>query len=322
MLTSSQESLDKNQLLFDVWNGRIPKRVPLLPFFGIDVALEYAGIQSNNRDLNAQEVLNAAEYLSGTIKSDILPIAFLSSTETQRFGYPDNRKIRCFSELPEYNEIAAKHKKATVPFCGFAATVPLACMHNRYSEERSHERSVVKSGSNSEYNDYDILLKKCCFNGMENGTKHHRIALFPILSDGTDITAFEKIYWPNFQSFCNELDSNGYGISLILDADWENYTDFLLDLPENTQIKFRTADAKSIKSKLGAKHILCGLYPAELLQSRGRQECCDKAKQLLDMLAPGGKYSFGLNRVIHKCDEINFDNLNAVLETAERYGKY
>ena len=90
MLTSSQESLDKNQLLFDVWNGRIPKRVPLLPFFGIDVALEYAGIQSNNRDLNAQEVLNAAEYLSGTIKSDILPIAFLSSTETQRFGYPDN----------------------------------------------------------------------------------------------------------------------------------------------------------------------------------------------------------------------------------------
>ena len=322
MRTSSQESIDKNQLLFDVWDGRIPKRVPLLPFFGIDVALEYAGIQTENRNLKAQEILNAAEYLSGAIKSDILPIAFLSSMDTQRFAYPDLGKIRCFSELCEYNEIAAKHKKATVPFCGFAATVPLECMHDGYSAKNAYGHNAVKSDSDFECNNYDALLRKCCFNGMGNGTKYDRIALFPILSGEVNITEFENVYWPNFQSFCNDLDFNGYGISLILDAVWENYTDFLLDLPENTQIKFRTADAKLIKSKLGARHILCGLYPAELLQSGNQQECCDKAKQLLDILAPGGRYSFGLNRIIHKCGEIHFDNLNAVLETAERYGKY
>ena len=125
MRIAPQESLDKNQLLFDIWDGLIPRRVPLLPFIGHEAMLEYAGVCKNSYS-SAKALLNAAEYLSGAIRSDIIPTVFFSSPSEHGIRNSGFTQIRCFSDQPEFCEIAARHKKATMPFCGFASAFPLA----------------------------------------------------------------------------------------------------------------------------------------------------------------------------------------------------
>lgn len=310
----SQESLDKTQLLCDVWDGTTPKRVPLIPFFGMNFALEYAGYDPN-RNIGTEELLGAAECIAGEIKSDIVPTVFLSFPRRPH-SVCGQETIRCFSDLPEYTEIAVKYQKAAVPICGFASMFPSDGLIRDLQKEKSADNRMPDSVNQNK------LVEQCCFKGKKSGTKHDRITILPQVPLFSDIQTFEQQYWPLLHSFCEELDENGYGISLILDHPWEQFTDCLFDLPAKTQMKFCEADAVTVKQKLGNKHILWGGYPTDILRKSSKENCCDKAKELLDILAPGGGYLFSFNNIIDKYSDINMEHLDAVLDTVMRYGKY
>ncbi|MPN53400.1 hypothetical protein SDC9_201064 [bioreactor metagenome] len=47
-----------------------------------------------------------------------------------------------------------------------------------------------------------------------------------------------------------------------------------------------------------------------------------KAKELIDILAPGGQYIFALDKNLLKARDINPENLKAVLNFVKEYGKY
>ena len=135
---------------------------------------------------------------------------------------------------------------------------------------------------------------------------------------------FAKFYWPSFKKLCDALHEAGQGILIFVEADWTRLIDYLYDLPENTVMRMEFGDPKVFKEKLGKKHILNGFYPVTLLQTGTKEQCIDKAKELLDTLAPGGKYWFGTDKSLLATDKEGkiARNFEAVLNYVHENGKY
>jgi hypothetical protein len=133
---------------------------------------------------------------------------------------------------------------------------------------------------------------------------------------------FAKLWWPSFLRMCNELASMGIQTDTFCEDNWDRYLDYVYELPANTLIKFEYGDPKRIKEKLGKKHILTGLYPLALLQSGVKEQCVDKAKELIDIMAPGGKYIFSFDKVIITANSCKLENLIAVTEYIRDNTKY
>ena len=58
------------------------------------------------------------------------------------------------------------------------------------------------------------------------------------------------------------------------------------------------------------------------LQTATEKECVDKAKELIDILAPGGGFIFNTDKSLYSLAGPIADNLKAVIETVRTYGVY
>lgn len=158
---------------------------------------------------------------------------------------------------------------------------------------------------------YPILFKK----GMPTVVNQYSRVMYPLhMPTFMREKDFAKMWWPTFYQMCTEYASLGVSNTLWCEDNWMRYLDYLYELPTNTMLIFEYGDPKVIKEKLGKKHIITGLYPITLLKTGTKQQCIDKAKELIDILAPGGKYIFALDKIIITNDSINLDNLIAVTE--------
>ncbi|MFZ7132135.1 MAG: uroporphyrinogen decarboxylase family protein [Eubacteriales bacterium] len=133
---------------------------------------------------------------------------------------------------------------------------------------------------------------------------------------------FEKYYWPTFHKICHICAERGQAMQIFCEDDWTRYLDELSDLPQGTRLFMEYGDPQKFKDKLGKKMILGGFYPLTLLKMGTQQQCIDKAKELLDILAPGGNYFFRFDKGALNLSDINTDNYVAVMEYVLENGKY
>lgn len=133
---------------------------------------------------------------------------------------------------------------------------------------------------------------------------------------------FEKFYWPSFKAFVEGLDAAGAGTNIFVEEDYSKYIDYLADLPAGQYLMVEYGDAKFFKEKLEDRHILSGFYPVSLLKTGTKKECIDKAQELIDILAPGGNYIFAFDKSIIRLDDVNVDNLKAVLTYVKENAVY
>ncbi len=133
---------------------------------------------------------------------------------------------------------------------------------------------------------------------------------------------FEKFYYPTFSKLIHATAENGQAFKIFCEDDWTRYFDHLQDLPQGTRLIFEYGDPKLAKEKLGKKHILSGFYPITLLKTGTKEQCVDKAKELIDILAPGGNYYFNFDKTILTLNSINLENLYAVIDYVHENGKY
>ncbi len=124
----------------------------------------------------------------------------------------------------------------------------------------------------------------------------------------------EELWWPSFVKMVEHYAALGFPCRLFCEQDWTRYTDILTELPVNTVLWFEYGDAKLIKDKLGKRFILQGFYPLTAVKSKGKQEVIELAKEYMDILAPGGKYIFGLDKIPLSEKELNMENLCALTE--------
>lgn len=133
---------------------------------------------------------------------------------------------------------------------------------------------------------------------------------------------FDRFYWPSFKKLVEGLAEKGMRSYLFVEQDWMRYVDYLAELPAGTVMTFEYGDPKLVKEKLGDKHIISGFYPLSLLKTGTKQQCIDKAKELIDILAPGGRYYFTFDKVIITLDSTNVENTRAVLEYVAENANY
>ncbi len=125
---------------------------------------------------------------------------------------------------------------------------------------------------------------------------------------------FDKFYWPNFAKLCHIAGERGMHMYIFCEGDWMRFLDHLYDLPAGCQFAFEYGDPKPIKDKLGKKHIVGGFYPVTLLRNGTKEQCLDKAKELIDILAPGGNYMWSYDKQALSLADINIENYIAVQE--------
>ena len=133
---------------------------------------------------------------------------------------------------------------------------------------------------------------------------------------------FDKFYWPKFNEIVHISAEAGKATTIFCEGDWTRFIDELQDLPMGTRMFMEYGDPKEFKDRLGKKMVLGGFYPLTLYKNGTKQQCVDKAKELLDVLAPGGNYFFRNDKVCLDTFDMNPENYTAVMDYIFENAKY
>jgi hypothetical protein len=134
---------------------------------------------------------------------------------------------------------------------------------------------------------------------------------------------FETLYWPSFKRLVTDLvEKDGYTIQVFFEKNWTRYHDYLQDLPKGVIAHFEEDDLGVVKEKLGKKLCIMGNFPINMLKLSTKQQCIDKAKEIIDKAASGGGYIFTMDKSILTLSDAKPENLIAVSEFVHKYGVY
>lgn len=133
---------------------------------------------------------------------------------------------------------------------------------------------------------------------------------------------FERFYWPTFKKLVEELVKTNTNVSIFLEHDFTRFLDYIRELPAGCQLMAEFGDPKVFKEKLGDKFILTGFYPLAMLKTGTLDEIQDKAKEIIDILAPGGRYIFSLDKSILRVSDVEIDKYQALLRFVKEYAVY
>ncbi|MCG1025844.1 MULTISPECIES: uroporphyrinogen decarboxylase family protein [Dehalobacter] len=135
---------------------------------------------------------------------------------------------------------------------------------------------------------------------------------------------FEKFYFPFMSKFVDEVSvKRGYKIFFFMENNWMPYLDILQGLPDGNIIGlFENGDLKKIKDSIGNKFCIVGGMPIDLLRLGTVEKCLDKAKECLQLYAPGGNYIFSTDKNLVSLNDAKPENLAAVCQYIHENGKY
>ena len=378
---------ERQQLFSDVYNNKIPRRVPVNVSLSLDVVSGYQGISRKDALWNPSLVEDAADQLARRIETDVCVFggnprypsqsqamgsinSVMSSTglmqhpnvvgllenEYDRFiedPYACMWEVilpRLYRELSGVNgerrlfalyqgmqakgedlaKIGAVNQKLTQQYGYYTApygvnAAAYACMDFITDNIRSfsgisfdirRRPGKVAAAAEAVY-PFNYLVGKPAVPHAEGA------CFFPLhMPTFMREKDFVKLWWPTFFRQAVDYASLGVHTRAFCEDDWMRYLDYIQELPTDTRLQFEYGDAKLIKERLGKKFILTGLFPLGTITQCSRQECIDRTKAFLDVMAPGGKFIFGFDKSPLVFADVNIDNLAAVCETVKEYGVY
>ncbi|MDO4289034.1 MAG: uroporphyrinogen decarboxylase family protein [Eubacterium sp.] len=379
-----QQTLANNKIFEDVFDGKIPSRVPILVNMDNAFCLEYAGYNLHNEQYSIEKTLEAVDITTRDFAADttlgitirlpqLYKILGAKNFKMGADGFLQHPEVRGM-EVEDYDDFIKDPMKTlwdtilpriyeNLKLPGFAGQKVLAQAFftfasnmgaireggKRIAEKYGLSTYTMASAASAEPLDTlsdqlrsfsgiskdirrcpdkviaacEALLPLCLKAGLSPNSSHYNRTFIPLhMAPYMRQKDFEKFYWPTFKAYVEGLYAAGAASNLFVEQDWMRYLDYLYDLPEQTLMCFEYGDPRAIKEKLGDKHIINGLYPISLLKSGTEQECTDKAKELMDILAPGGGFIFGFDKAILRLRDINPDNLKAVFKCVHEYGVY
>lgn len=134
---------------------------------------------------------------------------------------------------------------------------------------------------------------------------------------------FAKLWWPTFKEMVERMAARGQYMRIYFEGDWTRYYDYLQDLPKGHILgAFEYMDPQLAKDKLGKTMCITAGYDVSLLQYGTKEKVIDEAKKLMDVLAPGGGYIFTVAKGITYPNDGTPENVRALYEFVESYGKY
>ncbi|MHC6178967.1 uroporphyrinogen decarboxylase family protein [Clostridium sp. JNZ X4-2] len=369
-------SKERTQLFKDLFDGKVPKRVPINVSFPLEFCIQYAGGDLAKAQWDTSMLEEIFEKVCENFISDVLPAQAIRFPSYYRILGARNFVMSSsgFLQHPEISGLEAEEYDEFIesPYnCIMEKILPRIYTElNTSPVQRSLVMAKAFKAFYDEFTNAGVLCGKLTekygyssignftgfieapfdfvadqlrgFKGITGDIRRRAdkvaaaceavtpimvkagISVAPSKYGGTFIPLhmapyirtkdFEKLYWPSFKKEIEQLAAAGQPSLLFVENDWTRYVDYLYELPENTRMWFEYGDPKLMKEKLGKKHILTGFYPISILKTGTKEQCIDKARELIDILAPGGKYMFGFDKAIITTDSVKIENLQAVLE--------
>lgn len=378
---------EKAQIFKDVYDGIIPKRVPISVSLEFEVAAQFGNLNLSNMQWNPGIVRSSVEKICQTVFSDVCPVntsirlpgmyQFLGSQSyvlssdgfvqhpevvgmlEEDYEYLIESPYDCIIErvIPrQFKELGNKNPMMTalslsmgmkknerdmtasfdimgemIQKYGYFSPPPnsssmteapfdylsdqLRSFSGISKDVRRHRNEIMESCEAL----YDFAYRK----GLPaNPSKYGRVFLPLHMPPFMRTKDFEDLWWPTFKKLIHHYAAQGIHCTIFCEQDWSRYIDYLQELPTNTVIWFEYGDPKIIKEKLGNKFILTGFYPLTSLKTKSKSECLDLAKEYIDILAPGGKYIFGFDKIPVVLSDVNMDTLCSLTEFVRDYAVY
>lgn len=131
---------------------------------------------------------------------------------------------------------------------------------------------------------------------------------------------YEELYWPYLQKWILGLIAEEITPVVYTEGAYNTRIKYLKDVPENKVIyHFEEADFRMVKKELGGIACLMGGFPVYTVRYGTPEQIDEQVKAFLDIMAPGGGYLFATGYSLEDCPE---ENMEALLEAVEKYGKY
>lgn len=387
-MTISKTSEYKNQLFIDVYEGRLPKRVPEKLGVQASAVLQHFSYDLRTAQYGTTKLFDAIDRMNAEFDTDNLigswpgtpywhKILGGLTREMSDSGFIQHKNVafmqedeydllidnpleflwknvfpRVYTELSlpspynaialvksmkvknhmntviggEFKRIAEKYDKVTADFTkldnGWVALDYLGDFLRSFTGialdiRRQPEKVLAALDMLT-----NIFLSEKFIPSLQKVDRTKRAFCAPHMGTFLKPKDFEKFWWPNFSGLMWARYNAGYHCNIFCEDNWMPYLDFLYELPPGCELQFEKGDPKVIKEKLGKRHIISGLYDCTLLMNVSKEEVVDKAKELIDILAPGGNYIFNFDKAILTNNGVNWDSYAALIDCVHTYGKY
>jgi hypothetical protein len=132
---------------------------------------------------------------------------------------------------------------------------------------------------------------------------------------------YARFYWPYLLRFVDAWVEAGVIPYVYTEAKYGTRLKFLRELPKGkTVVHFEDVDPLTAKKALGDVACISGFYPARLLTHGTKRQVIDKAKEIMDICAPGGGFIFGSTNSVQF--GANTDNYLRALDIVREKGNY
>lgn len=380
----TETQIGRMELFKDVYEGRIPKRVPVEAAISWEAAIRYTGLDMKEAQWNSALYEVFFDKVCGEFNTDKAPITptlrnpvhyFLLGSRAivmSESGYMQHPEIHCL-EPEEYDLFIEDPYKCMVGrllprlyegLAGEADEKALALARAFHAKNRmGAAMAAAMAGMIEKYQfaafppggmteaPFDFLadfirsfsgiamdIRRCpdkvlmaCeailphmqnLSVVQTSSRYSRTFIPLHMAPFMRPKDFEKFWWPGFKKLMAYISARNVGVKAFVEHDWGDKIECLKELEGRVEFQFEYGDPQKIKQTLGNKHIISGLYPITMLQTGTEKECTDKAKALIDVLAPDGGYIFNTDKTIYSLEGRIADNLKAVIETVKTYGQY
>ena len=131
---------------------------------------------------------------------------------------------------------------------------------------------------------------------------------------------WDKFYWPTFKKLVIALTERGATPCIFFEGNCMSRMEYLREFPRGkVLVRLDTTDIRKAKEILKDHLCIEGNAPSSLLQFGTVQQVKDYCKQLIDTIGEGGGYILSPRS---STDEVNPDNLKAMIEFTKEYGVY
>ncbi|MFZ7133628.1 MAG: uroporphyrinogen decarboxylase family protein [Eubacteriales bacterium] len=377
-------SKERTQIFNDVYDMKMPKRVPINTWTDIAYAIQYAGYNLKEAQWDMSIIDKVIDIATKDFMSDVVPVimirfpALYEILKAKNFimgsdGFIQHPEVKSLTpeDYPEFNKDPYKFvNEKVLPrlFKGLDTTPEKRAMtfakafntwaglmaQTGMSTVKAAEKHGVSpggigvtlveapfdlvadqlrsfSGITIDIRRHGALVEEACeavlplmlkAGVMPNSSKLNRTFIPLHMGPFLNAQHFEKYYWPSFKKLVDGLDAAGAGMNIFVEQDWMRHMEFLQDLPKGCMLWFEYGDPKLVKEKLGKDQIISGLYPVSILRNGTKQQCIDKAKEVIDILAPGGNYIFNYDKDPLVLDDAKIENIIAVNEFVREYAVY
>jgi len=131
---------------------------------------------------------------------------------------------------------------------------------------------------------------------------------------------FRQLYWPGLKAVILGLVEEGCVPLLFAEGSYTSRLPYLNELPKGTTLwLFDQTDMAEVKKVAGDNVCIAGNVPTGLMVTGTPEQVEAYCKQIIDNCAPGGGFILTTGAGL---DEGKTDTVGAMLEAADKYGKY